>query len=72
MSCSEFHESLYEYAQGELDVTVRVVCEQHLVECQHCVVVVESYRATISFAQGLRCAKPLSAGFEAKLRAMLG
>jgi hypothetical protein len=72
VSCTEFHDSLYDFAQGELDVTIRVTCEEHLVECRHCVVVVEGYRATITFAKALpKCAKPLNAGFEAKLRAML-
>jgi anti-sigma factor RsiW len=71
MSCREFHESLYEYAQDELDVTIRVTCEQHLVVCRHCVAVVEGYRATITFAKALKPAKSLSAAFEAKLRAML-
>ena len=72
MSCIEFHESLYDYAQEELEVTLRVTCEQHLVLCRACVVVVESYRATISFGKALKCAKPLGAEFEAKLRKKLG
>ena len=73
MSCIEFHDSLYDYAQGELEATIRVTCEQHLIDCKHCVVIVESYRATITLAKALpKCAKPLSAEFEAKLRKMLG
>ena len=72
MSCVEFHESLYEYAQDELGAEIRIVCEQHLVECRHCVVVVESYRATITFAKSLKSPSPLKSDFEARLRAMLG
>jgi len=71
MSCSEFQESLYDYAQRELEVTLRVTCEQHLVLCRDCVVVMESYRATITFGKAMKCSKPLGAEFEAKLRKML-
>jgi len=71
MSCSEFQESLYDYAQRELEVTLHVTCEQHLMLCRDCVVVMESYRATITFGKAMKCTKPLSAEFETKLRNML-
>ena len=73
VTCAEINERLYEYVEGELEITFRVQCEVHVGECPPCKVVVESYRATITFARALpKCSKPLNPGFEAKLRAMLG
>ena len=73
MSCPEFEESLYAFVELELEAEVRLRCEEHLGQCPPCTLVVESYRATVTFARALpKCSKPLNPEFEAKLRAMLG
>lgn len=73
VTCAELHEWMFEFVEGELEVAVRLQCEQHMVSCPPCVVSIESYRATVTIARALpKCSKPLNAEFEARLRALFG
>jgi len=73
MNCAELHAQLFEFIQGDLEVTVRVECEEHVIACPPCLVSIEHYRATVAFAKALpKCQKPLNPSFEARLRKLLG
>lgn len=72
LTCEELVELILEFVEGELAVEHRIAFEQHLVGCRHCVTTIETYRVTVTLTRALpRCEAPLSAQFEARLRAAL-
>jgi anti-sigma factor RsiW len=45
--CSEVHQLLFDYAQGNLDPDTAKKLEKHIGDCPPCLEYVESYRKTI-------------------------
>ena len=71
-TCEELIEQLLEFVEGQLDEPVLIAIQAHLGHCPHCGGVVATYRATVVVTRALpRCAPPLPAGFEMKLRLLL-
>jgi anti-sigma factor RsiW len=70
LTCDRLRELLYDHHSGELVVEVREEFELHLVQCENCLHLVESYRHTVTVVRKLpRCGLP--ANVEANLRAKL-
>lgn len=48
MNCTDFLSQLTDYFDGKIDQELLVEVKQHLCECHHCEVVVDTTRKTIS------------------------
>jgi hypothetical protein len=71
VNCQELLDLLLEYTSGELVVEQHRSFELHLIGCDKCLMLVESYRYTIRLAGALPKAEPLPASVEDRLRKRL-
>jgi len=73
VTCATIEAWVFEIVEGKLPADDKAGCDAHLGKCPPCVRIIESYKATITFAHALpKCQRPLPAEFEARLRALLG
>ncbi len=47
IECRDLLRSLSDYIDGELDEVLRATIEQHMAECGHCRIVVDTLRKTV-------------------------
>lgn len=47
LECRDLLRSLSEYVDGELDESLCAALEQHMAECDHCRIVVDTLRKTV-------------------------
>lgn len=70
LTCESLRELIFDHHAGELVIEVREQFELHLVSCENCLHLVESYRHTVTVVRRMpRCGLPQSV--EASLRAKL-
>ena len=51
MTCQEIANFLFDYFNGELTESERIVFEEHLGECPNCVAYLQSYEITIKLSK---------------------
>jgi len=71
VTCEDLHKLLHDFVGNELVVESRTTVEVHIAGCKHCGILVHSYTHIVRVARALPKTRPLSAAFEARLRAML-
>ena len=71
MTCEDLHKLLHDFVGNELVIESRTTLEIHIAGCPHCGVLVQSYTHVVRIARALPKTRPLSAAFEARLRAMI-
>lgn len=70
MTCKELAEVLYDFIQGELEEERCRLLKEHLAECSHCVVYIETYQVTVRLGRSLP-ANPLPEELAQKLQSLM-
>ncbi len=71
MTCEELTKFLQDYVGGDVVIDCRETIEVHILGCERCGILVQTYRHTVALARALPKCGPLPPAVEARLRAAI-